>query len=117
MDKDFLLGMGLTEEQTERVLKEHDGRIDALRFDAALKEGIEETKPRSFKAVKALLDMEGLSLVDGKIGGLAEQLGRLKQEHDYLFEPALATGAGFLDPPERKSPDAEKINRVFGFTD
>ena len=45
-------------------------------------------KAKNTKAVKALLDMDGLKFNDndGKIVGLDEQLAQIKTDNDYLFE-------------------------------
>ena len=43
-------------------------------------------RARNSKAVKALLDMDGLKLNDGKIIGLDEQLSQIKEENGFLFE-------------------------------
>lgn len=60
--------------------------IEKLQFDHALSGALVSAKARNAKAVSALLDMEKLSMKDGKIEGLESQLEKLKAENDYLFE-------------------------------
>lgn len=60
--------------------------LDALKFDTALTSALSSAKAKNIKAVKALLDMEGLKLVNDKIDGLETQLKKVKEDNDYLFE-------------------------------
>lgn len=71
-------------EQSELKAKEE---LEKIKFEHILENTLQSAKARNIKAVKALLDIEGLTLVDGKIHGLDERLDKLKQENDYLFEP------------------------------
>ena len=57
-----------------------------MKFDYALTAALTGAKARNSKAVKALLDMDGLKLNDGKIIGLDEQLSQIKEENSFLFE-------------------------------
>lgn len=66
-------------------------KISALQFDHALDVALSGAKAKNAKAVKALLDMDGLKLNGGEIVGLSEQLTKLKLDNDYLFESEEAT--------------------------
>ncbi len=50
-----------------------------------------QEKARNLTAVKALLNMEGISLENGELCGLADQLCQLKEECGYLFEATEGT--------------------------
>lgn len=72
-------------------------------FETALSRQLQQAGAKSVKAAEALLDREKLSLEDGKISGLDEQISSLRQEFDYLFTSqeetppraaASATGGG-----------------------
>lgn len=73
--------------------------MDDLKFNHALDGEISSVKAKNAKTVRALLDMNGLKLIeDGSIVGLKEQLEKIKQENDYLFEgetkvPTVVKGA------------------------
>ncbi len=54
-----------------------------MKFDYALTAALTGAKARNSKAVKALLDMDGLKLNDGKIIGLDEQLSQIKEENAF----------------------------------
>ncbi|MCR1897812.1 phage scaffolding protein [Irregularibacter muris] len=60
--------------------------IEKLQFDHALEKALAGAKARNVKAVKALLDLEGLKLNNGELVGINEQLEKIKQENNYLFE-------------------------------
>ena len=57
-----------------------------MKFDYVLSAALTGAKAKNPKAVKALLDMDGLKFNDGKIVGLDEQLAQIKADNDYLFE-------------------------------
>ncbi len=61
-------------------------REEEIRLQSALDQALTAEKARNLVAVKALLDMEGIKLEEGKLSGLAEQLDVLKQENAYLFD-------------------------------
>lgn len=75
--------------------------IEALQFDYALSGALGNAKAKNVKAVRALLDMDALTLNDGEIVGLSDQLGKIQSENDYLFDSdtakptfAMPTGGG-----------------------
>lgn len=73
-------------EKAEKAKSDADAQISELKFDYALSAALTGAKARNNKAVKALLDMNGLKLNDGKIIGLDEQLSQIKEENGFLFE-------------------------------
>lgn len=73
-------------QKAEKAKSDADAKISELKFEHALSEALTGAKAKNAKTVKALLDMDGLKLNDGKIIGLEEQLSQIKEENDYLFE-------------------------------
>ncbi|MGN1089426.1 MAG: phage scaffolding protein, partial [Huintestinicola sp.] len=69
----------------DEAVKESAAKLEKLQFDHILDSRLAEMKPRNAKAVKALLDMEGLKLNGNEIVGLKDQLDKIKSENDYLF--------------------------------
>ena len=72
--------------KAEKAKSDADAQISELKFDYALSAALTGARARNSKAVKALLDMDGLKLNDGKIIGLDEQLSQIKEENGFLFE-------------------------------
>ncbi len=75
-------------------------QVAQLKFDHALDGALSGAKARNAKAVRALLNLDGLKLneADGSVIGLKEQLEKIQSEADYLFEsdeasPRVVTGA------------------------
>ena len=62
--------------------------IDDIKFSFALDNAIMAKNPKNIRAVKALIDTEGLSIKDGVIEGLDIQLDKIYAENDYLFDTA-----------------------------
>lgn len=73
-------------ETAEKAKADADKQISQMKFDYALSAALTGAKAKNTKAVKALLDMDGLKFNDGKIVGLDEQLAQIKADNDYLFE-------------------------------
>lgn len=73
-------------EKLAAAQKESAAKLEKMQFDHILEGKLSERKPRNAKAVKALLDMEGLKLSNGEIVGLTEQLDKIAKENDFLFE-------------------------------
>lgn len=70
----------------EQSEKDAAAKLEKMQFDHLLDSKIGEIKPKNAKAVKALLDMDGLKLNNGEIVGLKDQLDKIVKENDYLFE-------------------------------
>lgn len=75
-------------EKAEKAEADANKQISEMKFDYALTAALTGAKAKNAKAVKALLDMDGLKFNDndGKIVGLDEQLAQIKADNDYLFE-------------------------------
>lgn len=71
--------------QRETWQAESDRRVDALRIEMALDTAMEKAGARNSRAVMALIDREQISVKDGVVSGVGEQLEALKQSDPYLF--------------------------------
>ena len=85
----------------EQALAEREKAFEDRQFNTALDQALAEARPKNLKAVMALLDMDKVSMVDGKLTGLEEQLTALKKAPDshFLFE---------VVPPRRTSMSHER---------
>ena len=77
--------------KAERAKQEADSRVQQIEFDYALNAALSGAKARNATAVKALLNMDGLKLADGKIVGLSEQLASIKTDNGFVFEDQQPT--------------------------
>lgn len=80
------------QQENEQVKTEYEGKLQQKDYDFALTEALRTAKAKNPTAVKALLNVEAIKLVDGKIVGLEEQLTALKTSDDYLFTPEGLAG-------------------------
>lgn len=78
------------EETEEKAKKE----IETLKFNHAIENALGASKAKNVKAVKALLNMEGLKLNGEEIIGLKEQIENIKKDNDYLFGDTEPDGTG-----------------------
>ena len=102
-------------QQAEQARKSAEEQVAAARFDAALNTAIGKAGGRSEKAIRALLDLEGLRTSADPEGAIAAALEQLEQENGYLFggitPPPYAAGTGASAPGGE--PD-EVLRRAFG---
>ena len=108
MEKDFLMGLAVSDEVAEAILAQHGQELEALRaehsqviaqmeFDQGLAQAVAAQKGRNLTAIRALLDVEALRGKDSKAVNAA--VAQLKKAHGYLFEavqegPKFSQGAG-----------------------
>lgn len=65
--------------------------IDDVKFSFALDNAILAKNPKNLKAVKALVDVEGLKAENGVIDGLEAQLDKIMVDNPYLFDSAKSS--------------------------
>ncbi|MGE7954816.1 phage scaffolding protein [Lysinibacillus xylanilyticus] len=75
------------QQENEQVKADFESQLTQKDYDFALTEALRTAKAKNPTAVKALLNVEAIKLVDGKLVGLDEQLATLKTSDDYLFTP------------------------------
>jgi hypothetical protein len=91
----------------EKAKTDAEAQIAALKFDHAVEGALTGAKAKNPKAVRALLDLEGLKVGDdGKIVGVSDKvvsfedrLKKVQTENDFLFEgdektPKIVSGGG-----------------------
>lgn len=90
----------------ETAQTEAQKELEKIKFNHALENALKGAKAKNVKAVKALLDLEGLKLNEDKIIGLDEQLESIKTENDYLFETEETKGDNpiFTRPTSNSTP-------------
>lgn len=85
------------QEQNATAAAEYEQKLQQQQFDFALTEALRDAKAKNPTAVKALLKLDGIEFVDGKLKGLDKQLETLKGTDDYLF---VADGLKGSTPPQ-----------------
>lgn len=78
-------------EASEAKAKEE---LETLKFNHAIENALGAAKAKNVKAVKALLNVEGLKLNGDEIIGLKDQIEGLKKDNDYLFDDTDPAGTG-----------------------
>lgn len=86
--------------KAEQAQKDAAEQVARLKFDHALDGALTAAKAKNATAVRALLKVDDLKLTeDGAIVGLDDQLKKLREANDFLFEsdepppPRLVAGA------------------------
>lgn len=79
-------------------ITDYEAKISKMEFDNALDKTLSSAKCKNNKALKALLDVEGIKYQDGKLEGLEGQLENLKKEASYLFDVEENQGGSGFNP-------------------
>lgn len=108
-------------ETLQKAIKDHEATIENLKkeaetkdFNYALDAALKDNKCKNAKALKALLNMEGIKLNEGKFEGLEEQLKTLKESDSYLFdaEEKQPGGSGFNPNNDENNKDESIGSRL-----
>lgn len=102
--------------KAEQAKTEAEARVAAVQFDTVLDAALSTAKAKNPKTVKALLNMDGLKLSDGRIIGLKEQLEAIQKDNDFLFEgeqqqPPKFTKPG--TPPPSKGTEQDYLDSFY----
>ena len=71
--------------QSEAREQEYAQKVKNMEIDGIVDRALLTAKAKSVKAVRALLDLNGAEVEDGKIKGLDKQIEKLVTEAGYLF--------------------------------
>lgn len=88
--------------------EEYESKITALRKETAIELALKDEKAKNVKAVKALLDLEKVSLDGDNLIGLDEQLKTLKEKESYLFGEDTIRGRETNPPGDSVPPEYKK---------
>ncbi|WP_434290913.1 phage scaffolding protein [Clostridium botulinum] len=69
----------------ETKVKDYEKKIQDMQFNYALEGALKSANVRNTKAVKALLNLEGIKLEGESLRGLNEQIEAIKKSDSYLF--------------------------------
>ncbi|KEI90720.1 hypothetical protein N493_15030 [Clostridium botulinum B2 433] len=78
----------------KKASEDYESKLNQLNFDTKFEKAISEYKAKNPKALRALLDMDKVKLVDDTFIGLEEQVKSLKESDAYLFEIETPGGTG-----------------------
>ncbi|NFG96848.1 phage scaffold protein [Clostridium sporogenes] len=78
----------------KKASEDYESKLNQLNFDTKFEKAIDEYKTKNPKALRALLDMDKVKLVDDTFIGLEEQVKSLKESDAYLFEAETPGGTG-----------------------
>ena len=103
------------EELNKNTKTEYEAKMAELKKNTAIDLFLSNQKAKNIKAVKALLDMEKVSIDGDNLIGIEEQLKSLKESDPYLFGDAKpiiggGTNPGAIDPDEPNPWKAETFN-------
>ena len=112
MDKEYLIGMGLSEEAAQQVLATHTQELGEVTFQSQLREAVTAAGGRSHRAIGAMLDLDAIKNDSEPDKALEQALRQLKTDCGYLFEDPAPPYAH--DPGTKRSPAIEKPATLAG---
>lgn len=89
--------LSMLREVYERDMEAAKVKEAEIHLQHAVERALVQEKARNLVAVRALLNMEGITLENGQLVGFDEQIEQLKQENGYLFEKS-AEVINFMRP-------------------
>ena len=90
--------------------EEYETKIAALRKETSIELALKDQRAKNIKAVKALLDLDKVTIDGDNLIGLKEQLEGLKESDSYLFGEDTLTGrdlnpgAQTVEPGHKNNP-------------
>lgn len=87
------------ENQNKQTKEEYEAKMAELKKNTAIDLFLSSQKAKNVKAVKALLDMQKVSIDGDNLIGIEEQLKTLKEAEPYLFGDTKTTVGGGSNPP------------------
>lgn len=104
--------------KAEQADKDAKARMDAMRLDFAVERELGKAGARNPTFVRKLLDVEKLKMEDGgpngaeEIGGLKEQLEKLRESDGYLFHDAKPVPRFSKSMESQSEPDTDAAVRA-----
>lgn len=91
-------------------ISDYEAKISAREKDYLIDSALSSAKSKNNKAVKSLLDLEKVTVKDGKLEGITEQIEALRKSDSYLFAtdqqvPPSKLGGLDDDMPNKKQLD------------
>ena len=84
--------VALYQEKVTETKAQHEGAIAELlnkfakeETDRLISEELEKANPKSVEVLRALLDESLISVEDGNLSGLSEQIEKLRKEYAFIF--------------------------------
>lgn len=96
--------LSVAEAKQAELIATYESQAAAERLRLTLDQALNASGARNLIAVKALLDMDKITLEEGVLKGFEEQLWELKKENSYLFEADKQT-VQFMRPAKNNQVD------------
>ena len=80
--------------ENEKKDTDYQATLKAKEKDFAVQSAIKDEQGKNVKAIKALLDMDKITVDDSGVTGLSDQLNKLKESDAYLFGEDKIVGSG-----------------------
>lgn len=87
------------QQENVQTKTEYEGKLQQKDYDFALTEALRNAKAKNPTAVKALLNLETIKLVNGQLVGFDEQIAALKESDEYQFYADGLRGNTPPNPP------------------
>jgi len=84
----------------------HKRELDGVRIDFALERSLEKAGAKNVGLVKRSVDMSSVTVEDGVVKGIDEQLSALRSSDPYLFRDRDSTSTGSPHGSSPQNPDS-----------
>ena len=88
--------------------EKYDTELSAVRKDSAVNIALSQANARNIKAVKALLDLDSITVDGDAVSGLSEQIESIKNDNAYLFFDAQAKPGIEIPTGQKPAPRSDE---------
>lgn len=101
------------QEENKKAKQTHDAQINEMRRDYAIESALREAKAKNIKAVRALLNLDEITIDGEKINGIDKQIKALteSEETKFLFNVQDPKFKG-MQPPQNPDPHDPNTNNI-----
>lgn len=98
--------------ENKAAKEKYDADLLTVKRESAIEQALTSGGAKNIKAVKALLDMNGIEFDGEKIKGLDKQLEKLKESDGYLFESKQTAPSGMSPADPNNKPTEKKVSEM-----
>lgn len=107
------------QEENKKAKQNHDAQINEMRRDYAIENALRDAKAKNIKAVRALLNLDEITMDGEKINGIDKQIKALTESEDtkFLFNVQDPKFKGMNPPPnpDQHDPNGNNVSAAASY--
>ena len=99
-------------EANKLAKEEYDAKVKQMAIDNAVTLALTNAKVKDVKLGRAMLDLTNAEMDGDTVKGLAKQIDKLKESHDYIFETETKPSITGVKPAEGTGQTQKPFNKM-----